>query len=445
MSRNRIGSPGGFLLCLLLLAPSLPASAQTTAFTGVDVIPMDSERVLRNQTVVIEGDRITQIGESGTILIPARAQTIDGNGKFLMPGLAEMHGHIPSPNQARQEIVNVLYLYAANGITTVRGMLGHPGQLDLKTAALSNDLVSPTLYLAGPSFNGNTVSSPEQAAARVRQQKEEGWDLLKIHPGLSRAQYDSMAVTAHAVGITFGGHVPSAVGLDHALDMAQETFDHLDGYVEALDGANGLINMFDLARLVAKTKQKNAWVVPTMALWETLYGAVELEELQNFDELKYTSARSVAGWSNTFRSRVGGPQFDPVVSMNVIDARMQVLRALSDAGARILMGTDAPQQFSIPGFSLHRELLVMRDAGMTPYEIIETGTKNVGEYFAHQDTFGQIAVGHRADLILVNENPLEDVQHIADHAGVMIRGVWHSKQAIQQRLSEIESYYQNSN
>ncbi len=114
-------------------------------------------------------------------------------------------------------------------------------------------------------------------------------------------------------------------------------------------------------------------------------------------------------------------------------------------GDRILMGTDAPQQFSVPGFSLHRELIRMIEAGMTPFEVIQTGTRNVGEYFAHQDTFGLVAVGHRADLILVNENPLADVKHIATRSGVMIRGRWHSNEEIQNRLDTIETYYNNRN
>jgi len=419
--------------------------AQSVAFQDVHVVPMDEERIIEHQTVIIEGDRIVSMGHASEIDIPDSAQIIDGEGKYLMPGLAEMHGHIPRPNQATREIENVLFLYVANGITTVRGMLGHPGQLELRESAAGNERVSPTLYLAGPSFSGGSISSVEQAIQRVKLQKEEGWDLLKIHPGLTLDQYDAMANTANEVGITFGGHVPAAVGLDHALDMGQETFDHLDGYVEALDGANGPVNMFELGQVVAKTIEKGAWVVPTMALWETLYGAADLDELRSFEELKYTSPRIVTSWSNMYRSRVNGPGFDPFVSANVIDARMQILGALSDAGARMLMGTDAPQQFSIPGFSLRRELGVMRDAGMSPFEIIKSGTTNVGAYFEHQDTFGRVAEGHRADLILVNENPLEDVKHIADHSGVMTRGVWHSKDYIQERLDEIESYYANPN
>lgn len=429
------------LAILVLLGPSLSSAAQSTAFVGVNVIPMDSDRVLADQTVVVAGDRIVEMGPVDDVSVPDDARIIEGRGRYLMPGLAEMHGHIPPPNQPVEAIEEVLFLYAANGITTVRGMLGYPGQLDLKERANSGKIWSPTLYLAGPSFNGNTVSSPEQAADRVRQQVADGWDLLKIHPGLTRAQYDAMASTANELGIRFGGHVPADVGLDHALDMGQETFDHVDGYVEALGGGGVPVSMADLDRLVQKTIEKEAWVVPTMALWETLYLTTPLEELQSYDELKYVSRAAVDSWSNQYRSRQQSGQFAPETSMAVIDLRMRVLSALSDAGARILMGTDAPQQFSVPGFSLHRELLVMADAGMTPYEIMVSGTRNVGDYFAHKDAFGTVAEGQRADLLLVRENPLEDVHRIAEHDGVMIRGRWLSREAIDERLAAIEARY----
>jgi len=434
------------LLGALILSAVLPSSvfAQSTAFVDVHVVPMDDERILEHQTVLVEGDRIVAIGPRDEMQVPAEATVVEGDGRYLMPGLAEMHGHIPPPTQAPIEIENTLFLYAANGITTVRGMLGHPGQLELKQRALDGDLVSPTLYLAGPSFNGGSVTSPEHGAERVRTQHQEGWDLLKIHPGLTVEQYDAIAETANELGITFGGHVPAAVGLDHALDMGQETFDHIDGYVEALGGGTTAINMIELNRLVQKTIEKGAWIVPTMALWETLFLTTPLENMLTYDELKYTSGDAVRSWTFQYNSRRNSGQFPPQAAQQIIDARMQVLQALSDADARILMGTDAPQQFSVPGFSLHRELEVMADADMTPFEILETGTSRVGEYFAHKDTFGHVEVGHRADLVLVEDNPLEDIGHIADHAGVMLRGVWMSRADIDQRLAEIEAHYSGS-
>ena len=192
--------------------------------------------MLENQTVIVRDGRIAEIGSAGKIKVPDGATRIDGAGKYLMPGLAEMHGHIPPPDAPKAYTEAVLYLYAANGITTVRGMLGAPNQLELRDKANRGEIVSPTLYLAGPSFNGNSVNSPEQAVSMVRRQKQEGWDLLKVHPGITRDEYDAMAKTAKEVGIRFAGHVPAEVGLIHALEKGQETIDHVDGYIEYLNG-----------------------------------------------------------------------------------------------------------------------------------------------------------------------------------------------------------------
>ncbi len=423
-------------------APTVQPDDPVYAFVGVHVIPMDTERVLESQTVIVQGDRITAIGPVGEVDIPDGTVQIEGNGRYLMPGLAEMHGHIPPPTADAAFIESVLFMYVANGITTVRGMLGWPNQLELRERTRKNEITSPNLYLAGPSFNGNSVSSPEQAVEKVKKQHEEGWDLLKVHPGLTREEYDAMARTANALGIRFGGHVPQDVGLAHAIEMGQETFDHLDGYNAHLNGFEGPVDDAALAEIVQRSKEAGVWVVPTMVLWETLYGTADLETMQAFPELKYMPPNQVQGWINTHRDRLNNPQLDLAVSRTVIKNRMRILEALHKGGVPVLMGTDAPQQFSVPGFSLHRELVRMNEAGMTPFEIIQSGTTNVGRYFEKQDTFGQVAPGHRADLLLVQENPLEDVRRIAQLGGVMVRGQWLTKADIESRLAEIAKLYQ---
>lgn len=437
-------------MLLLLLAVAtlhcshepMPAQAQQAAgeivFTNVNVLPMDSERVLADQTVVVRGDRIVAIGPAGETAVPGGAQVIDGRGKYLMPGLAEMHGHIPPPSDPQAYTDAVLFMYVANGITTVRGMLGHDGQLEIKRKANAGEIVAPTLYLAGPSFSGGSINSPGEAEARVRQQKMEGWDLLKVHPGLTLEEYDAMAETAREVGIRFGGHVPDAVGLAHAIEMGQETFDHLDGYTIFMDGTSQPVSDEALAEAAQLTVDSGAWVIPTMVLWEVLYGTIDLETMRSLPELTYMPPAMVASWISTHEQRLADANRNAEAAEHHIANRMKLLAALNDAGARILMGTDAPQQFSVPGFSLHNELERMAEAGMSPYEIYRTGTASVGDYFADQDTFGRIALGQRADLVLVNQNPMDTVRHIRDRAGVMVRGVWLSEEAIQQELAEIE-------
>lgn len=409
----------------------------TTAFVNVNVVPMDRERVIERQTVIVRDGRIAEIGPADKIRIPNGAAQIDGTGKYLMPGLAEMHGHIPPPNAPKEYTEAVLFLYVANGITTVRGMLGAPNQLELRDRTNRGEIVSPTLYLAGPSFNGNSVNSPEQAVSMVRQQKQEGWDLLKVHPGLTRDEYDAMAKTAKEVGIRFAGHVPAEVGIIHALEMGQETIDHVDGYIEYLNGDAAPVDETKLADVVRRTKSANAWIVPTMALWETLIGLTDLETLTAMPELRYAPPQQVEQWKTAHRNRLNSPNFDRKKAEWIAKNRMRILKALDDGGVRILLGTDAPQQFSVPGFSIHREMAHMVKCGFTPYRIIQSGTKNVGDYFKSKDNFGTIEAGKRADLILVEGNPVKDVANIAKRAGVMLRGQWLPESEIRMRLDGI--------
>src|SRR5688572_3033319 len=209
--------------------PARPSSP--LVFTGVSVLPMDREEVLANQTVIVENGRITYVGARRAA--PAGATVIDGRGKFLMPGLAEFHAHVPSGGQAAHAH-RTLSLYALAGVTTARGMLGAPMHLALRDSIADGKLFGPRLFTSGPSFNGNSVTSPERAIAMVREQKEAGYDLLKIHPGVPRAAFDSLAATANRLGIPFAGHVPLEVGLDAAITAKHSTIDHLDGFIEAM-------------------------------------------------------------------------------------------------------------------------------------------------------------------------------------------------------------------
>jgi hypothetical protein len=433
-----------FLLALSLSVPvALASGAQPlpVVFKDVNVVSMTSPKVAKKMTVVVQNGTIQGIFPAGRAL-PANATVIEAGGKFLMPGLAEMHGHIPPANAAAGLLPDVLFLYLANGITTVRGMLGHPGQLDLRAQQIRGTLKAPNLYLAGPAFNGQTVNSVQDAIDRVRLQRMEGWDLLKVHGGLTRAEYDAMVKTARETGMRFGGHVPEDVGLPHALASGQETFDHMDGYVEVLGGDKGPVDENKLADLVKKSKAANAWIVPTSALWDTLFAVTPLETLKSYEELKFVPQSTVDTWAKMYEERK--KQLPPAVSKNVAENRLRIFRALHKGGVKIVMGTDAPQQFSVPGFSLHREMQWMRKAGLTPYEILKTGTVNAGEYFAKQDSFGTVEPGRRADLVLLEANPLEDVANVARISGVMVRGRWYSRADLDEGLLAIQAKHQRT-
>jgi imidazolonepropionase-like amidohydrolase len=425
------------VLALQQLAAQPPQTQPAVAFTGVSVIAMDANRVLDNQTVVVEKDRITAVGSERSTKVPEGATRVDGRGKFLMPGLAEMHGHVPQPAAGKELIDDVLFLYVAAGVTTVRGMQGAPGQLDLREAAKRGEILSPTLYLAGPAFGGNTVKTPEEAVVRARQQKSEGWDLLKVLPGLTVETYDAMARTAKEVGIRFAGHVPSAVGVPHALEMGQATIDHVDGYAEHLDGATKPVDDKGIQDLVARTRKAGAAIVPTLFVWETLRGPITLASRTSLPELRYLPRPMVEQWTKAVQNRLSSPNYNAEHAKVYIDNRMRIMRALHQGGVTILLGSDAPQQFNAPGFSILHEMKRMADAGMTPYDVIRSGTANVGQHFQAQDDFGTIAAGKRADLILLDANPLQSLDNIGRRSGVMVRGRWLPQAEIQKRLDEI--------
>ncbi|HRE82449.1 MAG TPA: amidohydrolase family protein [Opitutaceae bacterium] len=425
----------------LLLA--LTARAETTAFVNVSVLPMDRDTVLTEQTVLVTGDRITAVGSRETVAVPDGARKIDGKGKFLMPGLGEMHGHNPAVGSSEAYVENIYFLFLSNGVTTVRSMLGWPGQLELRDKVNRSQILGPTLYLAGPSFAGNTVPSPAAAEARVREQKREGWDLLKVHPGLKRDTFDAMARTADELGIRFAGHIPIDVGLVHAIEKGQETVDHLDGYIEFLQAADGPIDPKKLNEIVRLTRETNTWVIPTMVLWETIIGSASLDEMMRFPELQYMPRSQVEQWKASYERRITHANYKKSTAMTTAENRKILLKALHEGGAKIIFGTDAPQQFSVPGFSIHREIESMASAGMSPFAILQTATRNVGEYLKSRDTFGLVAPGHRADLLLLQGNPLSDLNELSKRSGVMVRGQWIPESEIQAGLARIAAESKN--
>jgi imidazolonepropionase-like amidohydrolase len=433
-------------LAAALFAVQQPAAQQTgsVVFTDVSVVPMDSNRVLENQTVVVTKDRITAVGPAGKAQVPAGAIQVDGKGKYLMPGLAEMHGHVPQPKESTQFLEDVLFLYVAAGVTTVRGMQGAPGQLEMREAVRRGDMAGPNLYLAGPGFSGgggNPVKTVDEAEARVRQQKKDGWDLLKVLPGLTRDVYDAMARTAKEVDIPFAGHVPEAVGVPHALEMGQDTIDHLDGYAEHLGGQTKPVDDKGIQDLVERTRKAGTWMVPTLVVWETLRGPVTLESRKAMPGLQYLPRPMVEQWTKAVENRLKSPKYDPEHARIYIDNRMRIMTALYKGGVGILLGSDAPQQFNTPGFSIYPEMKRMADAGMTTFDVIKSGTASVGEYYKERakDAFGTVAVGQRADLILVDANPLQNLANIENRSGVMIRGRWLPQSEIDARLKKIEA------
>ncbi|MGH2670963.1 MAG: amidohydrolase family protein, partial [bacterium] len=220
-------------------------------FENANVLPMDRNRVLERQNVLVENGRIAAVGRR--VKAPKDAVRVDATGKFLMPGLAEMHGHLPAPPTPPAVIENILYLFASNGVTTVRGMLGHPSHLELRARIGRGELLGPTLYVAGPALGGNNATSPEIARQMVRDQKTAGYDHLKVQEGLRRDVYDAIVEEARAQKMTFGGHVSQDVGVQRAIEARQTSIDHLDNYIDALDAGD------TIAALAKSTREAGVW------------------------------------------------------------------------------------------------------------------------------------------------------------------------------------------
>jgi len=425
----------------LILAAGLPATARSqqrpVVFTGVSVIPMDRDTVLPDQTVIVENGRITSVGAAQPA--PAGATTVDGRGKFLMPGLAEFHAHVPS-GQGAVHAHRTLTLYVLAGVTTARGMLGAPMHLALRDSIAAGTRLGPRLITSGPSFSGNSVTSPSAAAAMVRDQKAAGFDLLKIHPGVPRDAFDSLAAVANALDIPFAGHVPLEVGLDAALTSKYSTIDHLDGLVEAMYAGSepltpqrsgffglGIMDQLDLARfdaIVEQVRASGVAMVPTQILMDNFASDATGDELTALPEFRYWIPQQVASWRNYKNQYLEQTEVPREQRQEYIALRRRFIEALHGAGVLFLLGSDAPQLWNVPGFSAHRELAALVAAGLSPYDALRTGTVNVAEFMGEEGKAGVVRSGARADLLLLDANPLDDVGNVVRISGVMVNGRW---------------------
>lgn len=433
------------LLACLIAVPSFAGTP--TAFVNVNVISMSSEGVAAQQTVVVDGGEIVVIGDVDTTPIPDDASVIDGTDRFLMPGLAEMHAHVPEAGS--KALDRYFNLYVANGVTTIRGMLGRPSHTGLRRDLESGAVFGPRLFTSGPSLNGRSVSGAAQARQLVAEQHAAGYDFAKIHPGLTAEEFDALADAANEIGFPFAGHVTVAAGLARVLEQGQATIDHLDGYFAALlpadsPGLGGYGGFFDvfladkiesdrIGKIAMATAAAKVWNVPTEVLVEQLVDDTPIAELRNRPEMRYMPRKTVAEWARAKEAQLADRNHDADVAALAIKLRRRLILELHRADARLLLGSDSPQIFNVPGFSLHRELDVLVAAGLSPYEALYTGTVAVAEFL--DSNGGVVAVGRDADLILLDANPLEDIGNSRRIHGVMLRGTWYGASALDKRIS----------
>jgi imidazolonepropionase-like amidohydrolase len=418
-------------LVLLSILAACAAPAATTsaarstqraaiAFVDVRVVSMVDEVVRDHQTVVVEGGVIARVGPAGRVAIPAGAVRIAGAGRTLVPGFADMHVHLPGDDEPPGELDRILDLSLASGVTTLRGMQGAPGQLALRDRLRTAGRPAPTLVLAGPPIAGPLAA--DQARALVRDQQAAGYDAIKILGGIDLAVYRAIAAEASRAGIPVCGHVPQEIGIEAALAARQSSIEHLMGYDAAARAPPPALD--DLAR---RTRTARVWNCPTLDFFAV---ASEPDEarLSRRAGLAYAGADELAAWRSARRDRPPPPD-----AADRMRTRRAIAAALARAGAPLLVGSDAPGPYSVPGFAYLEELRELHRSGLGRYDVLRAATRSAADYLG-QPT-GAIAVGMRADLVLLDGNPLDSLEHLARPAGVMVRGAWLSRRDLDRLLA----------
>ncbi|WNG33525.1 amidohydrolase family protein [Archangium violaceum] len=405
-------------------------SEQAVAFVGVNVVPMDTERVLTDQTVIVRNGLITSLGPSAEITVPKDAERIDGRGRYLMPGLADFHVHLHSDEQ--------LLSYVFHGVTTLFELDGSPRHLELREQLATNQRLGPKLYTSSPLLDGGhpgsrvvSVTTPEQARVEIVRQKNARYDAVKVYDNISPEVYATLVAMAEQQKIAVVGHVPNRVGVEAVLRSRQALISHGEEYF--FDGSQDESRIPDFARA---TKEAGTSVIPDLVHIETsLRMLKDLEGVFADTESRYLSPEVLRNWrySNPTR-RVDVAAFSERKQASYPFVQHLTL-ALQKEGVRLVLGTNASDAGLFPGKSTHLELAELVKAGLSPYEALAAGTRNAGSFIRdHVEPsarFGTVAVGQQADLLLLPGNPLEDVGQAERALGVMLRGQWLTREQLQ--------------
>jgi imidazolonepropionase-like amidohydrolase len=442
--------------CCIVLTLAV-ACAETLVFEHVTVVPMDRDRVMPDQNVVIVGDRIVAVGPASGMRTPRNARRINGRKKYLTPGLADMHVHLGGlPDHE-----NSLTLFVANGITTVRSMWGFPEVLGWRTQIAGGSLLGPTIVTVGPVTDGSppvwkgsrVVDSESQAESAAKADREAGYDAVKVYSRLTLSAYEALVLSAHRLGLPVYGHVPRAVGLANVLRLRQDSIEHTDGYIAAMQrdaspyartpgAAWQMVQYIELSKLPAlieATRAAGTWNCPTIVVAKRTFVPPERVSVQRSEpEMRYISAALMRMWDPKEDFRIKNMKAEEFEGRRREgELTVEVTRALHKGGARILLGTDTPNPWVVPGFSLHDELENLVAAGLSPFEALRAGTSGAAEFLKQTAEFGTIAAGRRADLILTDGNPLADVRALRRRLGVMLRGRWMPASELQGMLDRV--------
>ncbi len=421
------------------------------AFIDVNVVPMDAERVLRRQTVLVEDRRITAIGPS--LAVPKNARVIDGHGRdFLSPGLADMHTH--SDTAAEMKV------YLANGVTSVLNMgeASNAFMGQVRPAINGGIRPGPHIYAAflvdgSPRYGHFTVTTPDEARWIVRMAKTNGYEFIKVYNNLSPECFDALVEEGRRQRVAVVGHGVTRVGIERQLDAGQVMVAHTEEFLytvfskpdeEQTDAAP------DAARIpaaIAFVKRDHAFVTADLNTYATIarqWGKPDVvEAFMRQPELRYLSPKWRIDWRGEDYANRKGSLMEKLAFLK------RFTKDMSDAGVPLITGTDAPTiPGLIPGYSLHDDLSALEQAGLTRYQALAAATRTPAELIhravPNADAFGTIAPGNRADLILSARNPLDDLATLRTPLGVMANGNWYARADLQALLDDVARTYQRA-
>lgn len=434
------------LLAVALLQAPAPEPEPATAFVGVTVLPMDSERRLADHTVVVRDGRIVAMGPRASTPVPEGATAIDGTGRFLMPGLADMHVHTWAASDAP--------MFLAHGVTTVRNLFGSPQHLAWRAQVEKGELLGPTLVTAGPILDGeppvwpgsSVVEDVESARAAVAAHVEQGYDFVKVYQRLTLEAYEAIVEEARLAGLPIDGHTPDAVGYERVLAAGQRTVEHMSGIglVVAADppGSGWAGDNLGWARVdperqalwVERSVAAGVWLCPTFVVFQKMLEPDLFARELGMDHVRHVPTFTRQFWKNmnarnTPEGRAAGRDSVP--------ARMAFLEAFVDAGGRVILGTDMGNPLVVPGYSVHEELANFAAAGLSHFQALHAATRAPAQCLGLEREFGSVAVGLRADLLLLGADPLLDVDNARAIEGVMVRGRWLDRAALDASLAAL--------
>jgi hypothetical protein len=450
-----------FVLTCLIAAG---IQAKALAITNVNVIDTTGGPTLRNYTVVIENRKIAAMGPMGSVKIPANVDLLNAKGRFLIPGLWDMHIHTDDAKQ--------LALFTANGVTGARVMFGFTPQLQWRKDIEDGKLVGPHLVLGSPIVDGPkpmwpgsiAVKSAEDGRKVVRDIKAAGWDFVKVYQLLSRDAYVAIADESKRQRIPFAGHVCYGVSASEASNMGQKSIEHLTGVMlDSSTAGDELRNLFDkaspegMAAAVAVIKQhpvdlieafdagratvlfdrfrtNGTWQCPTLTVLRSM-AYLDDPKVGADPRLKYMGDDYRKGWNpkNDFRL-VTRTAEDWEKAKKSYEQSRKIVRLMNAANVPMLAGTDCLNPFCFPGFSLHDELATLVECGLTPMRALQAATLNPAKFLGRQHLYGSVGVGKAADLVLLDADPLKDIANTKKIIAVIQSGKLYNNRALQDIL-----------